>query len=104
MQHNLRHCILQQSAQCQEHWLDVDHPDNFVVGDIDVKKNILFHNGHLLENGRQYCTKRVKCAGLKLVCVQCREDVREHFSKHLTPHSQCKICVHESLSIEEETF
>ena len=102
MQHNLRHCILQQSAQCQEHCLD--HPDNFVVGDIDVKKNILFHNGHLLENGRQYCTKRVKCAGLKLVCVQCREDVREHFSKHLTPHSQCKICVHESLSIEEETF
>ena len=102
MQHNLRQCILQKSAQCQEHWLD--HPDNFEVGDIDVKKNILFHNGHLLENGRQYCTKKVKCAGLKLICVQCREDVREHFSKHLTPHSQCKICVHELLSIEDETF
>lgn len=102
MQHDLKSCVLQQAAQCQDHW--VDHPDNFSTGDIAVMKNILFHNGQLLRNGRQYCTKKVKFAGLKLICVQCREDVREHFSKHWTFHSQCKLCLHELKSVEDKTF
>ena len=102
MENNLRKCMLQQAAQCQEHW--IDHPDNFTAGDIEVMKNILFHNGKLLANGRQYCTKKVKYAGLKLQCLQCREDVREHFSKHSIGHSQCKLCLYELKTVGEGNF
>lgn len=100
---NIKTCMLQQAAQCQEHM--IDHPDNFKTGeDIEIRKNILFHNNRLLANGRQYCIRIVRLAGLKLSCMQCREDVREHFSKHLAVHLQCKLCLHELKSTGDECF
>jgi hypothetical protein len=92
--YNIRQCKIQELAQCQDHWLD--HPENFdSKEDISVEQNILFHNDELKIDGRNYCFKTVKYAGLKMPCKKCKKNTKEHLNDHLTPHMQCKHCIYE---------
>ena len=53
VKHNTKECLIQQEAQCQEHW--IDHPDNFQEGDdIEIAKPLLYHNGEVKTDGRNY--------------------------------------------------
>ena len=102
MTYNIKDCIIQQSAQCQEHW--VDHPENFNSDDIEIEKKILFHNKKLKKDGRNYHTESIKYAGLKKECSKCRKNTKEHLNKHLTPHLQCKHCLYEMKTMEDKSF
>ena len=99
---NLKKCLVQKSSQCQLHW--IDHPENKKDDDINFRKNILFHNEEIVEHGRNYYSNEVILAGLKRECIRCRGDVEDHFSKHLTFHPQCKICLYESKTAHNENF
>ena len=101
--YNVRNCKIQESAQCQDHW--IDHPENFnTVEDIQVEQNILFHNKKVNREGRNYRFRNIKYAGLKVVCKKCRNNTKEHLSEHLTPHLQCKHCRYELKTMKEVAF
>ena len=65
----------------QEHW--IDQPRNKKDDDINFRRNVLFQNEEILENGRSYYVNEVILAGLKLACIRCRSEVEDHFSKIL---------------------
>ena len=103
MKFNLRDCIIQQSAQCQEHW--IYHPENFKIDeDIQVDKKIIFHNNQIQKYGRNYTYKSVRYSGLKLSCKRCKKNTNEHLNKHLTPHIQCKHCQYEMKTMANKLF
>ena len=102
MTYNLKKCLVQKAAQCQSHW--IDHPDNMTDEDIIFRRHIIFHNGELVKHGRNYHFSEVILAGLKRACMRCRSDVEEHFLKHLVFHPQCKICLYESKTVDDENF
>ena len=56
MEFNLPNCQIQENIQCKDH--RIDHPDNLKSGDIVITKNVFFHNGELLKNGRNYYTQK----------------------------------------------
>ena len=100
---NIKKCIIQENAQCQEHW--INHVENFdETEDIKVDFKLLFHKNQLIKNGRNYIWKTVKYSGLKLDCMKCRRNTYEHLSKHLTPHMQCKHCIYEMKTMVEKDF
>ena len=100
---NIKNCVIQKHSQCQDHW--IDHPDNFDSDqDIEVQKKLLFHNSSILAHGQNYHLKTVKYAGLKISCKNCKSDSKNHFVHHLTPHVQCKHCLHELKTMKEETY
>ena len=100
---NIKKCIIQENAQCQEHW--INHVENFdETEDIKVDFKLLFHKNQLIKNGRNYIWKTVKYSGLKLACMKCRRNTHEHLSKHLTPHMQCKHCIYEMKTMVEKDF
>ena len=101
--YNVRKCKIQESAQCQDHW--IDHPENFnTAEDIQVERNILFHNKKVNKEGRNYRFRIIKYAGLKIVCKKCRNNTKEHLNEHLTPHMQCKHCLYELKTMKEVSF
>ena len=103
MKYNKKECLIQQMTQCQEHWLD--HPKNFKNGeDIEIEKTILFHNNEVKRDGRNYRHKTAKYAGLKMFCYKCRQNTKEHLNEHLSPHMQCKHCLHEMRTMDELSF
>ena len=103
MTYNVKDCSIQQKAQCQEHWLD--HPNNFNKDeDIEIEKNVLFHNGEVKRDGRNYHFKTTKYAGLKVFCYKCRKNTKEHLGEHLSPHMQCKHCLYEMRTMEDISF
>ena len=103
MKYNIKDCLIQQTAQCQEHW--IDHPENFKPEeDIQIDKKILFHNNLLLKNGQNYTHKSVRYAGLKQFCKKCRKNTKEHLNKHLAPHAQCKHCQFEMKTLQDKSF
>ena len=56
---NIKICIIQENAQCQEHW--INHVENFdETEDIKVDFKLLFHKNQLIKNGRNYIWKTVK--------------------------------------------
>ena len=100
---HIKKCIVQESVQCQEHW--VNHPENFnEAEDIIVDKKVLFHKDSLLKNGRNYNFESVKFAGLKVNCKKCRENTNDHLKNHLTFHMQCKHCIYEGSVIFDKSF
>ena len=100
---NVKECIIQKRSQCQDHL--IDHPDNFdEKDDIQIEKKLLFHNGKILKHGQNYFIKCIKYAGLKKHCKRCKEDTKEHYTNHCTPHLQCKHCLHELKSMEDVPF
>ena len=100
---HMKNCIIQESVQCQKHW--VNHPENYnEEEDIKVDKKVLFHNNELLKNGRNYRYRTVKFAGLKVNCKKCRENTKDHLINHLTFHMQCKHCIHESRVMFDKDF
>ena len=85
-------CLVQKSSQCQEHW--VTHPDKFKrKEDIEVEKNLYFHNGKLVKTPRDIAVQIIKFSGIKKSCDNCKEDVEDHFKEHMFPHLQCKLCL-----------
>ena len=99
---NTRECVIQREAQCQEHW--IDHPANFKTGDIEIEKNLLFHNDEVKIDGRNYKTGSVKYSGLKIVCRNCKKNTLDHLNNHLSPHLQCKHCVYELKTVEDKLY
>ena len=99
---NTKECVIQKEAQCQEHW--IDHPDNFMAGDIEIEKNLLFHNNKVKIYGRNYHTASVKYSGLKRVCKKCKKNTLDHLNNHLTPHLQCKHCLYELKTVEDKLY
>ena len=84
---NIKHCIIQENAQCQDHW--IDHIENFNVDeDIRIDLKIFYHKNELKANGRNYTYKSLKYSGLKKSCKKCRRNTNDHLSNHLTPHMQ----------------
>ena len=103
MRFNIRQCIIQEQAQCQEHWLD--HIENFNEDeDIEIDRNFIFHNNEIQRNGRNYSYQSLKYPGLKLACKKCRKSTKEHVHKHLTPHIQCKHCAYEMKTMKDKSF
>ena len=103
MTYNIKDCLIQQKAQCQEHW--IDHPNNFNKDeDIEIDKTILFHNDEVKRDGRNYHYNRAKYAGLKVFCYKCRKNTKEHLGEHLSPHMQCKHCIYEMRTMEDLSF
>ena len=100
---NIKNCIIQEHAQCQDHW--VDHIENFNDDeDIKVELNIFFHKNQLIKNGRNYRFKTIKYSGLKVKCKKCRRNTNDHLSNHLTPHMQCKHCIYEMKTMVDQDF
>ena len=100
---HIKKCIIQESVQCQEHW--INHPENFnKAEDINIEKKVLFHSSKLLKNGRNYNYQSVKFAGLKVDCKNCRENTIDHLNNHLTFHMQCKHCIYEGSSMFDKDF
>ena len=100
---NIKDCVIQENAQCQEHW--INHVENFEDSeDIKVDLKLLFHKDKLIINGRNYTWKTIKYAGLKLVCKKCRRNTNDHLNNHLTPHMQCKHCSYEMKTLTELNF
>ena len=100
---SMKDCIIQENAQCQEHW--IDHIDNFDDNeDIKVDIKLIFHKKKLIVNGRNYTLKTVKYSGLKMACKKCKRNTSEHLNKHLTPHMQCKHCMFEMKTMTETEF
>jgi hypothetical protein len=96
-------CVVQQDAQCQEHW--VTHPDNFnVEEDILVEKNIFFHNGELVEQPRNHTLDIIKFSGIKKKCKRCRENVYDHFRNHHDIHACCKFCSFQLATLKDSKF
>ena len=103
MTYNLKECFVQQSAQCQEHW--IDHPYSFKhEEDIQVYKKVLFHNNRLIHEGKNYHHKSVKYDGLKKSCNKCIKNTEEHLNKHLAPHTQCKHCQFEMKTMQDKSY
>ena len=102
MEFNLPNCQIQENIQCKDH--RIDHPDNFKPGDIVITKNVIFHNGELLKNGRNYYTKKVILAGLKLKCNPCRNKTEDHFKNHHTVHAHCELCLYAIQMAEDVNF
>ena len=93
-------CLVQKSSQCQEHW--VDHPDNFnKKEDIEIEKNLYFHNDKLIKVPRNTAVDIIKFTGIKKTCNICEQDVKDHFQEHMFPHLQCKLCL---FMLREKTF
>ena len=100
---NVKDCVIQKQSQCQIHW--IDHPDNFNKNeDIQVKKNVLFHNNAIFKHGQIYHLNSIQYAGLKISCQKCKDDCKEHFVNHLSPHLQCKHCLHELKTMGDNEF
>jgi hypothetical protein len=100
---NIKNCIIQENAQCQDHW--IDHIENFDESeDIQIDLKIVFHSNQLKKNGRNYTHKTLKYSGLKIVCKKCRRNTLDHLSNHLTPHMQCKHCIFETKTMLDENF
>ena len=100
---NIKHCIIQENAQCQDHW--IDHIENFNVDeDIRIDLKIFYHKNELKANGRNYTFKSLKYSGLKKSCRKCRKNTNDHLSNHLTPHMQCKHCIFEMKTMVNENF
>ena len=100
---NIKNCIIQENAQCQEHW--ITHIENFdETEDIKVNLKLIFHKNQLIINGRNYTWKTMKYSGLKMACKKCRRNTHEHLDKHLTPHMQCKHCSYEMKTMIEKDF
>ena len=102
IKYNIKECVVQQAAQCQEHW--IDHPENFEAGDIEIENNLLFHNNEVKRDGRNYHNGSVKYPGLKVACKNCRKNTQDHYSNHLTPHLQCKHCLYELKTVEDKSY
>ena len=98
MQHNIKKCMIKELTDCDEHY--IDHPENVKDDDFVIETNILFHNGELLNSGRNYRNKKSTFAGIKRKCDNCRRKIRDHFKNHLVIHVHCDLCVHESKSSE----
>ena len=100
---NIKDCIIQENAQCQDHW--INHVENFNEDeDIKVDLNIFFHKNHLIKKGRNYKYKTIKYSGLKVRCKQCRRNTNDHLTNHLTPHMQCKHCIYEMKTMIDHDF
>ena len=103
IRYNIKECIIQENAQCQEHW--VNHVENFdETEDIKVVVKLFFHKDQVMINGRNYSCKTVKYSGLKLACKKCKRNTQEHLNKHLTPHLQCKHCIYEMKTMVDKDF
>jgi hypothetical protein len=100
---NIKHCIIQENAQCQDHW--IDHIENFNENeDIRIDLKVFFHKNELKRHGRNYTHKSLKYSGLKVSCKTCRRNTNDHLSNHLTPHMQCKHCIFEMKTMVNENF
>lgn len=87
-------CKVQKLSQCQEHW--INHPENFNKSqDIEIEKNLFFHNGKIVDAPRNTAVEILKFAGIKKSCKVCTNDVKNHFGEHMVFHSQCKYCLFE---------
>ena len=102
LEFNLDSCPIKESVSCQEH--KIDHPDNVQPGDIIIQKNIIFHNGELLKNGRNYQHGETVLAGLKLRCRCCRRNTKDHFENHHSIHPICELCVFEVKTLKDDFF
>ena len=102
LEFNLDTCPIKESVSCQEH--KIDHPDNVQPEDIIIQKNIIFHNGELLKNGRNYQQGETVLAGLKLKCTCCRRNTKDHFENHHSIHPICELCVFEVKTLKDEFF
>lgn len=103
IKNNTKECSIQQEAQCQQHW--IDHPDNFQEGDdIEIAKSLLYHNGELKTDGRNYRIGSSRYSGLKKVCKTCRKNTLDHLLNHLTPHLQCKHCQYELKTAVDQSY
>ena len=96
MQHNIKKCMIKELTDCDEHY--IDHPENVKDDDFVIETNVLFHNGELLNSGRNYRNKKRIFAGIKRKCDNCRRKIQDHFKNHLVIHVHCDLCVHESKS------
>ena len=96
-------CDVSQHVQCQEH--EIDHPENFDENeDINVEKNIYFHNLELEKQPRKNSTGVLKFAGIKKTCSVCCKNVKDHLRNHHVIHLNCKLCNHQMKSALDETF
>ena len=50
------------------------------------------------------CENVIKISGFKKSCKICRQNVKNHFEKHLEFHLQCKFCLFQLASMEDEHF
>ena len=66
----------------------MDHPENFADDDIKIERNLLYHNGKLIKDGRNYFTNSTEFPGLKAACGDCRKNTNDHLSNHLTPPAE----------------
>ena len=82
----------------------MDHPENFADDDIKIGRNLLYHNGKLKTDGRNYFTNSTEFSGLKAACGECRKNTNDHLGNHLTLHFQCKHCLFELKSVEDEYY
>ena len=65
---------------------------------------ILYHNGELLTNGRNYQTNTSTFAGLPLDCIGCRRRTDDHFANHHVVHLHCDMCLFETKTAEDIYF
>ena len=102
MKHNIKECLIKEMVDCDEHY--IDHPENFQSGDVEIKKNMLYHNRELFIGGRNYINKRIILAGLKCRCIKCRKKIQDHFKHHHVLHTHCELCLFESKTSEDSVF
>ena len=99
IKHSTKDCPIQQEVLCQEHW--IDHPENLEAGDIEIEKNLLFHNGEVKKDGQIYFVGVMSFPGLRAECDKCKDNTLDHLQYHLTPHLQCKHCMYELKTAED---
>ena len=102
MEFNLKKCLVKEAVQCEDH--HIDHPENVQPGDIVINRNVLFHNGELFKNGRNYRVNQVILADMKLKCQICRRNTVDHFSNHHAVHADCELCLYETKTMEDIHF
>ena len=47
MKHNIKQCLIKEMIDCDEH--QIEHPENFQPGDVEIRKCILYHNSQHLK-------------------------------------------------------
>ena len=103
MQEAHSECVDILNIQCQEH--KIDHPENFDENeDINVQKNIYYHNLELEKQPRKNSTGDLKFAGIKKTCNMCRDNIKDHLKNHHIIHLNCKFCNHQIKSAFDNTF
>lgn len=65
-------------------------------------KEFIFSQQKLIDQPRSIAVDVIKFSGIKKSCKICRQNVKNHFEKHLEFHLQCKLCLFQLASMEDE--